>query len=52
MIPLMCGWDHFPERRGMVSGIIIGGFGFASFFFDMISTSIVNPEDKAPSIIV
>ena len=50
LAPLMCGWEHFPERKGMVSGIIIGGFGFGSFIFDMISTILVNPQDIPPSI--
>jgi hypothetical protein len=34
----------------MVSGIIIGGFGFGSFIFDIISTYIVNPKDEMPKI--
>lgn len=34
----------------MVSGIIIGGFGFATFIFDVISMLLVNPEDLKPSI--
>lgn len=50
LAPLMCCWEHFPNRRGMVSGIIIGGFGFATFIFDVISMLLVNPEDLKPSI--
>ena len=50
MAPLMCGWEHYPERKGLVSGVIIGGFGFGSFIFDIISTMLVNPDDKNPSI--
>lgn len=48
MAPLMCGWEHYPERKGLVSGIVIGGFGFGSFFFNIISTFLVNPDDVAP----
>ena len=52
MAPLMCGWEHYPHRKGLVSGIVIGGFGFGSFIFDIISTLLVNPHDKAPTILV
>ncbi|CDW78984.1 UNKNOWN [Stylonychia lemnae] len=50
MAPLMCGWEHYPHRKGLVSGIVIGGFGFGSFVFDIISTFLVNPHDEPPSI--
>ena len=50
--PLMCAWEHYPERKGLVSGIIIGGFGFGSFIFDIISTLLVNPNDQKPSIVI
>jgi MFS family permease len=48
-VPLMCGWEYFPDRKGMVSGIIIGGFGFGAFIFGFVSTAIVNPEDFNPA---
>ena len=46
--PLMAGWEWFPDRKGMVSGIIIGGFGFGSFIFGLIAMELVNPENKDP----
>ena len=45
-IPLKICWDHYPERKGMVSGVIIGGFGLGSFLFGFISTMCINPENK------
>jgi MFS transporter, OFA family, oxalate/formate antiporter len=48
--PLMCGWEWMPERRGFVSGIIIGGFGFGTFIFALISTAIVNPNNVKPTL--
>lgn len=50
MAPLMCGWEHFPLHKGLVSGVVIGGFGFGSFIFDLISTYLVNPGDIHPNI--
>lgn len=49
-IPLICAWEWFPERKGIVSGIIIGGYGFGSFIFSFLSTYLVNPNDEQPSI--
>ena len=36
-IPLMCGWEWLPNNRGFVSGIVVGGFGFGSFFFGLLA---------------
>ncbi len=52
MAPLICCWEHFPNNRGLVSGIIIGAFGFGSFVFNILSTYLINPEDKKPLIAV
>lgn len=45
LIPMMCCWEYFPDRKGMVSGVIIGGFGFGTFIFGFISTALINPND-------
>ena len=44
-VPLMCGWEWLPSRKGLVSGIILMGFGFASFFFGFIAMALVNPDN-------
>ena len=31
--PLMCGWEWVPKRRGLVTGIIIGGYGFGALVY-------------------
>ena len=41
--PIMCGWEWFPNNKGLVSGLIVAGYGFGAFFFGFISTGIVNP---------
>ena len=48
--PIICGWEWFPERKGLVSGVIIGGFGFGAFIFGFISTAIANPNNLKPSV--
>ena len=43
--PIMCGWEWFPKRRGAVSGLIVGGFGFGAFIYGFVTTGIVNPDN-------
>ena len=50
VVPLIVGWEYFPKRRGMVSGIIVGGFGFGSFLFGFVATYLVNPENLKPDL--
>jgi hypothetical protein len=42
---MMCAWEFFPENRGLVSGIIVAGFGFGSSITGKMSTMIVNPNN-------
>ena len=44
-VPIMCGWEWFPDRKGLVSGLVVGGYGFGAFIFGYISTAIANPDD-------
>jgi MFS transporter, OFA family, oxalate/formate antiporter len=44
-IPLKICWDYFPQKKGMVSGIIICGFGIGSFIFSFVSTLLANPNN-------
>ena len=33
MQPLICGWEHFPNNKGLITGITIGSYGMGSFIF-------------------
>ena len=46
--PIICSWEWFPERKGLISGLILGGFGFGSLIYSFITTSICNPNDLKP----
>jgi len=35
-------------RRGLVTGIILAGFGFGSFVFSFMALDIVNPDNAKP----
>ena len=43
--PIKLGWKAMPERSGMVSGLIIGGFGLGSLIFTQLGTMIINPDN-------
>lgn len=46
MVPMQHGWLWFPERPGLVSGIIIGGFGIGTLVFGLVCSHIVNPDGE------
>jgi len=52
MIPVVCGWKFYPNKKGLVSGITIGAFGFGAFIFNFVAAAVVNPDDLSPTIIV
>jgi MFS transporter, OFA family, oxalate/formate antiporter len=49
--PLQCGWEWEPDRKGLVTGIIIGAFGLGAFVFSILAVSICNPDNASPTII-
>jgi len=49
-IPLICAWEYFPERKGLVTCIIVGAYAFGSFIYIQVATKIVNPHNIGTSI--
>jgi len=49
MVPMILGWEYFPQKRGLVSGLIVLGFGFGSFIFGFISLAVANPDNENPT---
>lgn len=48
MVPIHHGWLWFPDHPGLVSGVILGGFGLGSLIFNLVLTHLVNPwNDKS-----
>lgn len=37
-----------PDRKGMVSGFVVAGFGAGAAVFDVVATAVVNPENASP----
>jgi len=46
---LSCGMKWFPRQRGLVSGIIVGGFGLGAFVFNQVQTDFLNPDNVPPN---
>ena len=45
-VPIVTCWEWFPERKGLITGLIVGGFGFGAFIFGFLTTAIANPKDE------
>ena len=43
--PLACGWEWVPERKGFVTGVILGAFGFGALIFSFVALAVVNPDN-------
>lgn len=41
--PLGVAMKWFPRSKGLVNGIIVGGFGLGAFIFNQIQTAYLNP---------
>ena len=52
IIPIHCGWAHFPNKKGRVTGIITTAFGLACTVFNSVATGLANPNNLSPTIIV
>lgn len=52
MMPLVTGWEYFPNNKGLVTGIVESSYGFGSFTFNLLTRHIVNPENKEATIII
>jgi Major Facilitator Superfamily len=46
----LVGWNHFPQHKGRITGLIICGFGFGTTIFNLIGTKLINPDNKSASI--
>eukprot|EP00466_Bigelowiella_natans_P018032 jgi/Bigna1/89181/estExt_fgenesh1_pg.C_450022 len=48
MNPITCGMKWLPDRKGVISGIVVAGFGLGGAFFNVLGAYICNPENKQP----
>lgn len=50
IIPIRLGFMYFPHKKGIVSGLIVCGFGMGAFFLSYVAKYIINPDNYAPEI--
>jgi hypothetical protein len=50
MVPLKILWNYFPERRGLVTGICVSGYGIGSLFLGILSNYYINPNNETDII--
>jgi len=51
LVPLVCAYEYFPDRKGLVTGVVIGSYGLGSSIFNILATKIVNPNNEGTKII-
>jgi MFS family permease len=44
--PISCAVRWLPKKKGLATGIIVGGFGCGAFIFGNLATFLVNPNNK------
>ncbi|MHA1776629.1 MAG: L-lactate MFS transporter [Promethearchaeota archaeon] len=42
--PIACAAKWFPDKKGLINGIAVAGFGAGAFIFNLIATAYVNPQ--------
>ncbi|KAG1683636.1 Oxalate:formate antiporter [Nymphon striatum] len=49
MAALLCSIRWVPENKGLVSGLIVGGFGLGSLVFTPVQSAFINPNNLSPN---
>ena len=44
--PMGVAMKWFPRNKGLVNGVIVGGFGMGAFVFNQIQSAYLNPDNK------
>jgi len=47
--PMAVAMKWFPKKKGLVNGIIVGGFGMGAFIFNTVQTTYLNPLNHSPN---
>ncbi|XP_060077328.1 uncharacterized protein LOC132556890 [Ylistrum balloti] len=43
--PMGCGMKWLPDKKGLVNGLVVAGFGGGAFVFDQVQTAYLNPDN-------
>ena len=50
--PIWRAWEFFPTRQGLVTGLIVLGYGLGPGALGLLFTFLVNPHNEKPSLTV
>lgn len=45
--PMSAGWSWLPNRKGLVNGLVLLGFGTGGFMFNLVGSKLINPRRLA-----
>ncbi|XP_071511784.1 apicoplast pyruvate carrier 1-like [Diadema antillarum] len=48
--PIVCCIRWLPHRKGLVSGLVVAGFGGGAFIFNIVQTAFLNPHNLKANI--
>lgn len=46
LIPLYNAYKYFPQKKGLLTGIIMGGYGLGTFISSLLFLKMVNPNNE------
>lgn len=46
--PMTASWKWLPNQKGLASGVILTGFGFGGFLFNILGSKLINPNNANP----
>ncbi len=49
-VPLVCGYRWEPNRKGLVSGVVLSGFGLSALVFNQVGAAFCNPDNLKPEV--
>lgn len=49
-VPLVCGYRWEPKRKGLVSGMVLSGFGLSALVFNQVQAALANPGNLKPDV--
>ena len=52
MLPIRNAWLFYPERKGMVAGIILLAFSIGAIIWMQLSFLIINPDNISATLVV
>lgn len=48
LLPLYNAYKYFPDKRGLISGLILGAYGFGSMLTSPYLINFLNPDNEKP----